>query len=132
MNCLQKSRLLFGRQRAFSSDFLCIPEAGRKANQNEVDQRISQVSHRLFATLGRRKRKKVEKYSNIQTSTDFAGSSSGMDGPFEYSGDSVDEYTKKATLSPWTPVPDSVARKIFDSADVQEDDVRGECGCAFD
>lgn len=55
-----------------------------------------------------------------------------MEDPFEYSGDSVDEYTEKATLSPWTPVPDSVARKIFDRADVQEDDVRGEYYFDFD
>jgi hypothetical protein len=132
MSSLQKSRLLFCQQRVFSSGFLCIPEAGCKANQNEVDQRISHVSHRLFATLGRRKRKKYEKYDNIRIGTDFPGSSTGMEEPFEYSGDSVDEYTEKATLSPWTPVPDSVARKIFDSADVQEDDVRGEYDCDFD
>jgi hypothetical protein len=48
----------------------------------------------------------------------------GMEEPFSYSGDTVGEYSEKATLSPWTPVPDSVARKIFDRADVQEDDVR--------
>jgi hypothetical protein len=47
-----------------------------------------------------------------------------MSDPFVYSGDSVEEYTGKATLSPWTPVPDSVARRIFDIAQVEEDDVR--------
>lgn len=29
---------------------------------------------------------------------------------------SIDEYTRKTSLSPWVPVPDSVARKIFDTA----------------
>jgi hypothetical protein len=48
-----------------------------------------------------------------------------MEEPFRYSGESVDEYAEqRATLSPWTPVPDSVARKIFDRVDTQETDVR--------
>lgn len=46
-----------------------------------------------------------------------------MQDPFEYSGDSIEEYREKANLSPWVPVPDSVARKIFDRAlpEQQED-----------
>jgi hypothetical protein len=47
----------------------------------------------------------------------------GMEEPLEYSGDTLDEYTEKASLSPWTPVPDSVARKIFDRAEPTQDDV---------
>ena len=47
----------------------------------------------------------------------------GMDSPFEYTGENLDEYKEKASLSPWTPVPDSVARKIFDRADPQDEDV---------
>ena len=43
--------------------------------------------------------------------------------PFEYnSGESIEDYKKKAELSPWVPVPDSVARKIFDRAIPEEDD----------
>jgi hypothetical protein len=47
-----------------------------------------------------------------------------LETPFEYnsSGDSIDDYAKKAELSPWTPVPDSVARKIFDRAIPEEDE----------
>ena len=46
-----------------------------------------------------------------------------LETPFEYNaGDSIDDYTKKAELSPWTPVPDSVARKIFDRALPVQDD----------
>lgn len=51
-----------------------------------------------------------------------------MEDPFEYSGDSIEEYSEKATLSPWTPVPDSVARKIFDRADPTTDDIHVELG----
>mmetsp|Transcript_21761 Transcript_21761/g.51359 ORF Transcript_21761/g.51359 Transcript_21761/m.51359 type:complete len:433 (-) Transcript_21761:169-1467(-) len=38
-----------------------------------------------------------------------AGGSGGSD-------PSLDDYTNKTSLSPWVPVPDSVARKIFDTA----------------
>ena len=72
----------------------------------------------------RRRRKGYEKYNNPQLGTGPPAGHAGLDGPFQYSGDSLDEYSEKATLSPWTPVPDSVARKIFDRADVQPDDVR--------
>lgn len=51
------------------------------------------------------------------------GQGSALENPFQYSGDNVEEYTEMATLSPWTPVPDSVARKIFERVEVQEDDV---------
>ena len=78
-------------------------------------------SHRNFSL--RRKRPKYEKYNNPDMGTEFP-SASGMEDPFEYTGDTIDEYTEKASLSPWTPVPDSVARKIFDRANPQEDDVR--------
>ena len=47
-----------------------------------------------------------------------------LETPFQYSGDSIEDYKKKAELSPWVPVPDSVARKIFDRAIPEED----ECG----
>jgi len=46
-----------------------------------------------------------------------------LETPFEYnSGDSLEEYKTKTELSPWTPVPDSVARKIFDRAIPEDDD----------
>lgn len=47
---------------------------------------------------------------------------SAIETPFQYSGDSIEDYKKKAELSPWVPVPDSVARKIFDRAIPEEDE----------
>ena len=76
----------------------------------------------------RRQRKKYEKYDKPQMGNQLLQASSGLEGPFEYSGASVEEYSQKATLSPWTPVPDSVARKIFDSANPTSDDVHVELG----
>ena len=45
-----------------------------------------------------------------------------LEDPFQYSGDSIEEYREKANLSPWVPVPDSVARKIFDRALPEQED----------
>jgi hypothetical protein len=93
-------------------------------------------SRRSFASFRRplrRKRPKIEKAINARIghnlpSDNVSGGTagSGLSTPFVYSGDSVEEYVGKATLSPWTPVPDSVARRIFDNANVQEDDVRAK------
>jgi hypothetical protein len=76
---------------------------------------------RPFATL-RRSRKKFEKYATPQLGIHIP-TSGGLDQPFEYSGQSIGEYSEKANLSPWVPVPDSVARKIFDRAVVTSEDV---------
>ena len=52
----------------------------------------------------------------------------GLAAPFEYAGETVEEYSEKATLSPWVPVPESVARKIFDHAPPTAEDVHVELG----
>ena len=74
----------------------------------------------------RRIREKYGKYNNPQMGTQIP-IVGGMEEPLEYAGDTLAEYTEKATLSPWTPVPDSVARKIFDTADPTSEDVRCLC-----
>jgi hypothetical protein len=82
---------------------------------------------RGMATL-RRKRTKYEKYITPQPGSRLLPSSGGLEDPFRYSGDSLEDYSEKATLSPWTPVPDSVARKIFDITDPTPDDHHVELG----
>lgn len=76
----------------------------------------------------RRKRKKYEKYDSPQMGNQLLPAARGLEDPFQYSGDSLEEYTEKATLSPWTPVPESVARKIFDRADPTPEDIHVELG----
>lgn len=80
----------------------------------------------------RRKRVKYEQFNDAQLNAMTLGGTatagtlgSGLESPFEYSGDTLDEYKQKANLSPWTPVPDSVARKIFDTAQPGPEDVSG-------
>jgi hypothetical protein len=121
LNCLQKSRLAFNRSRIIASGSQClaVPQSSSEISPKLADH--GQVSQRCFSTF-RRKRPKYEKFNNPEMGTQFPPAS-GMEDPFEYTGDTIDEYTEKATLSPWTPVPDSVARKIFDRADPQDDDV---------
>ena len=63
----------------------------------------------------------IKKYNEAQLQN--APNASTIESPFQYSGESLDEYVTKANLSPWTPVPDSVARKIFDNAMPSSDDV---------
>jgi flavodoxin len=92
-------------------------------------------SQRSFTTSiqqqRRRRRVKYEKYNEAQLPPQTGLGSSTLDDPLEYSGDSVEEYRAMANLSPWTPVPDSVARKIFDSASPGLDDVSCYCCCCY-
>ena len=112
MNYLQRSRRVLGHHA-----LRCI---------RENPSCHTKCSKQMFTTLQRRKRKKYEKYNSPQMGTEFPGS--GMEDPFVYSGESVDEYSEKASLSPWTPVPDSVARRIFDRAEPKDTDIHVELG----
>ena len=48
--------------------------------------------------------------------------------PFKHDEDNVEDYLKKASLSPWVPLPDSAARKVFDVAEATADDVHVDLG----
>ena len=48
----------------------------------------------------------------------------GLQHAFAPSEDNFDDYLKKASLSPWVPVPDPVARKMLEIAKAGPDDVR--------
>ena len=105
-----------------------------RSNNDSSSSPSTRTSASPSSSRLRRKRPKFEKCTNpisghgLVDGEDGDGNSSGggsggLSTPFEYTGDSVDEYSNKASLSPWTPVPDSVARRIFDNADIQPDDV---------
>ena len=50
----------------------------------------------------------------------------GLQQPYDF-GDkdgTADEYLKKASLSPWVPIPDPIARKLFDMSTPTPEDVR--------
>lgn len=99
---------------------------------------IPVVWHRRFAAASsgdppdqkrrpRRRKQKYEKFNDAKLAAGAmpvaaAATTSSLETPFEYSGDTIEDYKKKTELSPWTPVPDSVARKIFDRAIPEEDE----------
>ena len=88
------------------------------------------LAHRAFATDSnpprrrpRRKKAKYEQFSDAKLATGGGvPTTSALEDPFQFSGDSIEEYREKTELSPWVPVPDSVARKIFDRALPEEEE----------
>jgi len=115
------------RKRIYSSSIFLIQQVERA-------KRVSY--HRFFASIAtpttsntaakieRPRRRKViyEKYNDAKLATSMMATTTSLEDPFQYSGDSIDDYKKLAELSPWVPVPDSVARKIFDRAIPEHDD----------
>jgi len=87
---------------------------------------VVSIGTRSFS-LGKRRRRKPppmpEKFRSSQEQPlgDHGGSISK---PFQLSEDTMDDYLKKASLSPWVPVPDPVARKMLELAKAGPDDVR--------
>jgi hypothetical protein len=50
----------------------------------------------------------------------------GLDAPYAYGGKdgtNTEEYLEKTSLSPWVPIPDVVARKLFDMSEAGPEDV---------
>jgi len=89
------------------------------ATSSTVDDDDAPVSKRR----PRRKKAKYEQFSEAKLSTGLmTTTTTGLEDPFQYSGDSIEDYKEKANLSPWVPIPDSVARKIFDRAVPEHDD----------
>ena len=101
-----------------------------KSIPNHVSPKL--LHPRSFATINipytpplRRKRAKYEQFNDAALQ-EFQ--QPNQQEAFAYTGDNLDDYVEKANLSPWTPVPDSVARKIFDSAMPTSADIHVELG----
>ena len=52
----------------------------------------------------------------------------GLAEPFQPNESDPQDYLKKASLSPWVPVPDAVARSMLDMADASEEDIHVDLG----
>ncbi len=48
--------------------------------------------------------------------------------PYQFKEDDLETYLQKASLSPWVPLPDAVARKVFDLAKVTDKDKHVDLG----
>jgi len=89
----------------------------------------SSIQKSFFVSLARRRKRPKPGQSKEQA----AGTTSNYNGGielegFKTSGDNFEEYLKKASLSPWVPVPDSVARKMLELAKAGPSDVHVELG----
>lgn len=78
---------------------------------------------RSFAAA-RRKRQLVGKIPDPTPVASFGK----LDQAYAHGEDNMDEYLNKTSLSPWVPLPDFAARKIFDLTDAQPHDVHVDLG----
>lgn len=81
------------------------------------------LTHQAYSSLPKRRRRKKEGF-------DFENERPQKvnNGPIQLEGfrpaeDNFDDYLKKASLSPWVPVPDVVARKMLELAKAGPNDV---------
>lgn len=63
------------------------------------------------------------------TTTTYAYSTPPIPIPDLHQHDSVDDYLKKSSLSPWVPTPDPVARRMLQLADTSAEDIHCDLGC---
>jgi len=77
----------------------------------------------LSTGIRRRPRFHRPEYANAQP--DQFGA---LDAPFTPAENTMDEYLKKTSLSPWVPLPDVAIRKIFDLVDAGPDDTHVDLG----
>ena len=91
-----------------------------------VDQQQRQA--RSFSVRSRRKRPNYDPYPQedyVRTPDAFY-----METPYHHGkGATLEEYMEKASLSPWTPLPESAYRKYFDLAEAQPHDIHVDLGC---
>jgi len=60
--------------------------------------------------------------------TELEAAFGNLDEPYDYGTKTLDEYLKLASLSPWVPTPDVVARKMMDVAEAGPHDVHVDLG----
>jgi hypothetical protein len=65
-----------------------------------------------------------EEREKVNTTSSFGA----MTEPYEHGEKDTATYLKKTSLSPWTPVPDSVARRMFDLARAGPNDIHVDLG----
>jgi hypothetical protein len=79
---------------------------------------------RSLSSSTRRKRPAFEKYHLSGNSPTFGR----LEGPYEHGEESMDEYLRKTSLSPWVPLPDAAVGKIFDLTAATPRDIHVDLG----
>lgn len=92
----------------------------------------SRPNHRCFATASNLKLRRRKRPSYGIAKIEGTGppkqapTRTGLDAPYSYGGEdgsSTQEYLEKTSLSPWVPIPDPIARKLFDMSEATPEDV---------
>lgn len=88
---------------------------------------ILQQQHQTFSSNmdpSPRRRLRRLKPTRSRWDTEFKmPDTGGLREVFDPDEDNIADYLKKASLSPWVPTPDPVARRVFDLLNATEDDV---------
>jgi hypothetical protein len=84
----------------------------------------SSSSRASFATL-RRSRRYLGAHD---TEGNMPPSFGRLEEPYQHGENNMEEYLSKTSLSPWAPIPDSVARKVFDVAQAKPEDIHVDLG----
>lgn len=118
--CVLSHRSRFGSgsgSRCFSTDF-SVDNTVRRRRRN-IGKKINQES---LVPMYLRQNSKDVVYRQLR-------GVGGLEEPYNYDGEKpTEEYLKKTSLSPWVPMPDAVARKMFDIAQPTSDDVHIDLG----
>lgn len=99
------------------------------------DYNQSSARRSFCAAASRRKRQSLgsTRYRDVDEEAGAKPDVGGLSEPFQHDQADVDQYLQKASLSPFVPVPDPVARKMLELADAGPDDVSvlvlAVCGC---
>jgi len=87
----------------------------------------STINSRALVT-GRRKRQFVGKLPEQNVPASVASSFGKMHEAYQHGEKNMEDYLAKTSLSPWVPLPDVAARKIFDLTHAQPHDVHVDLG----
>ncbi|KAL7576294.1 hypothetical protein ACA910_018117 [Epithemia clementina (nom. ined.)] len=103
----------------------------RSRDQLQLQQQEYQLQQkRWFAVRARRNKPKFEKYPS-SAAYEKTPDAYYMEKPYSPGSteEDLDAYFKKASLSPWAPLPESAFRKYFDLAGVEPGDLHVDLGC---
>lgn len=82
------------------------------------------LQHSQFSVSLRRPRNYRRRFKGQDNMPSFGK----LDEPYSHGEENMEDYLKKTSLSPWAPVPDSVARKMMDLAKAGSTDFHADLG----
>lgn len=100
--------------------------------------RVAQATHKTHAVTGIRQSPQTCSFATLRRPRQFNGVHKAegnmpptfgrLEEPYEHGEDDMEDYLSKTSLSPWAPIPDAVARKVFDVAKAVPEDIHVDLG----